>query len=414
VKRAVFRIVAVAAAAVIAAVAVELVAQAYLLVRDRRYIAPRVRLESLTNTFTASVTSRSTGCRYVDTLYPHPYLGFVHHGNPPCGSPEVNNIGLFGPDFPSERPSDRFVVLVTGGSVAAQLMSAGPGRVPYLQAALQRDYLSPTGKPFLLLNGGDGGWHQPEQLILFLLYADALHGVVTLDGYNERYFVGSSVRFEYPPNNFEDLNPLLRTSYSNVVKKWIAGKLLARASASPVLSRSAAAYLVLARVDAYLKAQQSIYNERERTNINTMFLLPKDWDDEHRLIWATGQYRKYITAMDAVAAEHDVLAAHFLQPVPAIAKPLTAEERAVVGPLDYRAKYERLAGDVLSLAAHGTPVFSLLDVFERNTQTLYADVIHLRTAADGTSEGYRLMAERMAQILGRTWRLQPNRAIASQ
>ena len=413
-KRALFRIAAVAVAVAVAAIAVEVVAQAYLLARDRRYISPRERIDSLTNTFTASVTSRSTGCRYVDTLYPHPYLGFVHHGNPPCGSPEVNNIGLFGPDFPSERLRDRFVVLVTGGSVAAQLMTAGPGHVPYLQAALQRDYLSPTGKPFLLLNGGDGGWHQPEQLILFLLYADAVHAVVTLDGYNERYFIGSSVRFEYPPNNFEDINPLLRSSYSNVVKKWIAGKLLARASGNPLLSRSAAAYLVLARVDAYVKAQQSIYVERERTNINTMFLLPKDWDDEHRLSWATGQYRKYITAMDAVAAQHDVLAAHFLQPVPAIAKWLTAEEQAVVGPLDYRAKYERIVNDVLSLAAHGTPVFSLLDVFERNPQTLYADVIHLRTAADGTSEGYRLMAERMAQILGRTWRLQPNRAIASQ
>ena len=412
-KRSLFRIAAVVVAVLVAAIGVEILAQAYLFARDRRYISPRTRLESLTNTFTASLTGGSTGCRYVDTLYPHPYLGFVHHGNPPCGSPDVNNIGLFGPDFPSERPRDRFVVLVTCGSVAAQLMGAGPGHVPYLQTALQRDYASPTGQPFLLLNGGDGGWHQPEQLILFLLYADAVHGVVTLDGYNERYFVGSTERFEYPPNNFEDLNPLLRTSYSNVVKRWVAGKLLARAAANPVLSRSAAAYLAMARIDAYVKDQQSIYYQRERTNINTMFLLPKDWDDEHRVSWATAQYRKYITAMDAVAAQHDVLAAHFLQPVPAIGKALTADEQAVVGSLDYRGRYQRIADDVMSLAARGTPVFSLLDVFDHSPQTLYADVIHLRTAADGSSEGYRLMAERMAQILGRTWRLQPNRTIAS-
>jgi hypothetical protein len=405
-KRVAFRIVAIAVGVAIVAIGLELVANVYLYVRDRRYVPARVRLESLTNTFTASVTSRGVGCRYIDTLYPHPYLGFVHHGNPPCGSPQVNNIGLFGPDYPSERPADRFVVLVTGGSVAAQLMTAGAGHVPYLQSALQRDYTSPTGKPFLLLNGGDGGWHQPEQLILFLLYADAVHAVVTLDGYNERYFVGSSVRFEYPPNNFEDVNPLLRTSYSNIVKKWIAGKLLARAVANPVLSRSEAAYLVLARVDAYVKAQQSIYDQRERTNINTMFLLPKDWDDEHRFAWATGQYRKYIGAMDAVAAQHDVLAAHFLQPVPAIAKPLTTEEQAVVGPLDYRANYQRIVTDVMTLADRGTPVFSLLDVFAQSNQTLYADVIHLRQEPDGTSEGYRLMAERMAAILGETWQLQ--------
>jgi hypothetical protein len=371
-----------------------------------------VRLDALTNTFTASITKPNLGCRYVDALYPHPYLGFVRHGNPPCGSPEVNNIGLFGPDFPSERPANRFVVLVTGGSVSAQLMSAGPNRVPYLQAILERDYVSPTGAPFLFLNGGDGGWHQPQQLILFLLYADAVHGVVTVDGYNERYFVGSTVRFEYPPHNFEEINPLLRSGYSDMVRRWIAGRLYGRAAANPVLSRSQAAYLLLARVDAFVKSRAAVYSER--TNINTMFALPADWDDEHRVSWATAQYRKYVRAMDAVAEQHQVLAAHFIQPVPAIAKPLTDQERAVVGDLSYRAKYERIAADVLALASEGTPVFSLLDVFQSETRTLYADVIHLRQEPDGTSEGYRLIAERMAKQLARTWRLQPKSSIPSQ
>jgi hypothetical protein len=413
IKRAAFKILALLIALAVVAVGVEVLAAVYLYVRDGRYIPARVRLEALSNTFTAGLT-RQGGCRYIDALYPHPYLGFVHHGNPPCGSPDVNNIGLFGPDFPSERRADRFIVLVTGGSVGAQLMSAGPGGTPYLQAILERDYVSPTGRPFLLLNGGDGGWHQPQQLILFLLYADAVNAVVTLDGYNERYFVGSGVRFEYPPNNFNDINPLLRSSYSDVVKRWIAGKLYGRAAASRVLSRSQAAYLVLARIDAYVKQQQLTYTERERTNINTMFALPEGWDDEHRLSWATGQYRKYVRAMDAVAAQHHVLAAHFIQPVPAIGKPLTEEEKAVVGDLGYRAKYQRIANDVLALAKEGTPIFSLLDLFDHNPQTLYADVIHLRQEPDGASEGYRLMAERMAGVLARTWQLQPKHTIASR
>jgi len=404
-KRVGFRIAALLLGVVTIVVGLELVANVYLYARDRRYVPAAARLDTLTNTFTADLTRQNAGCRYVDTLYPHPYLGFVHHGNPPCGQPGINNIGLFGPDYPSERPGDRFVVLVTGGSVAAQLMSSGPNGVPYLQAILERDYVSPSGRPFLLLNGGDGGWHQPQQLILFLLYADAVHAVVTLDGYNERYFFGSSVRFEYPPNNFEEINPLLRTSYSNVVKRWIAGKLYGRARANRVLSHSQAAYLVLAGIDAYVKRQQEAYTEGERTNINSMFALPKEWDDEHRLAWAGGQYRKYVKAMDAVAAQHGVLFAHFIQPVPALQKPLTEDEKAVVGDLGYRARYERIAHDVLSLANEGTPIFSLLDVFEHNTQTLYGDMIHLRQAADGTSEGYSLIAERMAGLIARTWHL---------
>ena len=252
-KRVIFRIAALVLAMIVVAIGVELLANFYLYVKDGRYIPARTRLDALDNTFTAGITSRGTGCRYIDTLYPHPYLAFVHHGNPPCGIPEINNIGLFGPDYPSEKPAERFVVLVTGGSVAAQFMSSGVNRTPYLQATLERDYVSPNGRPFLLLNGGDGAWHQPQQLILFLLYADAVHAVVTLDGFNERYFVGSSVRFEFPANNFMDVNPLVKASYSEVVKRWVVGKLYGRAANSRVLSRSQVAYLVLARLDAYLK-----------------------------------------------------------------------------------------------------------------------------------------------------------------
>ena len=66
-----------------------------------------------------------------------------------------------------------------------------------------------------------------------------------------------------------------------------------------------------------------------------------------------------------------------------------------------------MTADLLGLASSGTPIFSLLDVFEHNTDTLYDDPIHLRRAADGTSPGYALMAQRMADVLARTWHLRP-------
>jgi hypothetical protein len=253
------------------------------------------------------------------------------------------------------------------------------------------------------LNGGDGAWHQPQQVILFLLYADAVHAVVTLDGYNERYMVGAKVRFEYPPNAFMDVNPLVNSAYSYVVKQWILGKLYARAASSRVLSRSQAVYMVLARIDAALK--RDLQSAQPQTNTSSIFALPPDWDEERRVAWADGQYRKYIQAMDAIAAQNDVLIAHFIQPVPAMGKTLTGEEKAVVGDLSYRARYERITTDVLGLAKDGTPIFSLLNLFEHNPHTLYADVIHLRRNPDGSSEGYRLMAERIAETLARTWHL---------
>jgi len=403
-KRAVFKILALFVALAVAAIVVELLANAYLLARDRRYVSARARLAAMHNTFIDDLTRQRTDCRYVDTLFPHPYLAFVHHGNPPCSLP-INNMGLFGPDYPSDRPHNRFVLLLTGGSVAAQFASPGPDGTPYLQSILNRDYVSPNGQPVLLLNGGDGAWHQPQQVILFLLYADAVHAVVTLDGYNERVMVGSRMRFEYPANAFMDVNPLVNAAYSYIVKQWILGRLYGYAVRSRVLSRSEAAYLVLARIDAAIR--QDLQSAQPKTNTSTLFALPPDWDEERRVTWADSQYRKYILAMDAVAAQHDVLVAHFIQPVPAIAKILSEEEQTVVGDLSYRARYQRIADDVLGLARGGTPIFSLLDLFATNPHTVYADVIHLRRGANGESEGYRLMAERIAGTLARAWHLQP-------
>ena len=403
-KRTAFRIAAPLFSLFFVVAVIEAAANVYLYVRDGRYVSARHRLDALGNTFTNSLTRQSSDCRYADTLFPHPYLGFVHHANPPCNL-SVNNVGLFGPDFPSEKPGDRFVILVTGGSVASQFASPGPEHLPYLESILNRDYVSPNGQPFLLLNGADGSWHQPQQAILFLLYADAVHAVVTLDGYNERYMVGAGVRFEFPSNNFMDANPLVNSAYSYVVKQWILGRLFGYAAANRWLSRSQAAYIVLARIDASLR--QQLQSAQPKTTINTLFQLPSDWDEERRIAWADRQYRKYIRAMDAIAAQNGTLAAHFLQPVPAIGKTLTEEEKAVVGDLSYRARYQRIISDVLSLADDGTPIFSLLDLFEHNGDTLYADVIHLRQMPDGASEGYRLMAQRMATVLAKAWRLRP-------
>ncbi len=213
------------------------------------------------------------------------------------------------------------------------------------------------------------------------------------------------MRFEFPANNFMDDEPARERAYSYVVKQWILGRLYGYAAANRFLSRSEAAYIVLARIDASLR--QQLQSAQPKTTINTIFQLPADWDEERRIAWADRQYRKYIRAMDAVAAQNGALVAHFLQPVPAIGKPLTDEEKAVVGDLSYRARYQRIMRDVLSLADEGTPIFSLLDLFEHNPHTLYADVIHLRQSPDGASEGYQLMAERMATVLARTWQLRP-------
>src|SRR5215471_4061040 len=99
---------------------IELTAVAWLYLEDGRYTPASELFERAQNTYVRDLTKGST-CRYIDTLFPHPYLAFVHNGNPPCGLPNVNNIGLLNTDFPTIKRDDVYTVLVVGGSVASQV-----------------------------------------------------------------------------------------------------------------------------------------------------------------------------------------------------------------------------------------------------------------------------------------------------
>lgn len=384
-------------------IGLEIVSAAYIVLREKKYVPPKELFERTGNTFIRDLTEARKSCRYVDTLFPHPYVAFVHHGNPPCGIAGINNIGLFGDDFPLEKRTDRFVILLTGGSVAAQLGQLTKGHPKYLEIALNERFASPNGKPFLVLNGGDGAWKQPQQLILFAMYADVVDAVVTLDGVNEMRLLESPVRFEYPASNFMTVNPMVNRDYADVVANWVAGKLVGAMNDNAVFSHSHTAYVIARRLERW--ATRPPGEGTRVTSLETIFAMPAEWQPGRRFEANIGQYQKYIRAMDAIARDQRVLTAHFVQPVPAIGKTLTTEEQATVGDLQYRDVYLRMTRRLLDLNRSGTNVHDLLDVFEKEAGTLYEDAVHLRREADGESRGNRLMAERMAETLALDWRL---------
>jgi hypothetical protein len=392
----------------LAAVVFELLAMAVLTLKQGRFVRARELLRRVEGTFIGDVTRTGADCQYIDSLYPHPYLAFVHHANSPCGLPYVNNIGLFGSDYPSQKQPDRFIVLLTGGSVAAQFGQLHPDGPRFLEEILNASYVSPSGKPFLVLNGADGAWKQPQQAILFLLYSDVVDAVVTLDGYNEREFASgvATFRFEYPANSFAIVNPLADNRYDVVAGRWLLGRLVGYMSRSRVWSRSHGAVMIVRVLRSSLERLAASTGDR-KTTLQSIFAVPPGWDREKRAEWAMGQYKKYIHAMDAVAADRKVLAAHFIQPVPAIGKRLTPEEQAVVGDLSYGPSYARMAEGLLSLRRDGVKIFSLLHMFQNVDETLYADHAHMKRDANSDSRGYRLMAQEIARILAAEWGLKP-------
>jgi len=380
----------------------------YYRVRNHSFVSVARMLAEEQNSFIREAKD-SRNCTYLDTLFPHPYLAFVHHGNPPCGI-VANNVGLFGRDFPAERDPDRFTILLTGGSVAAQLSGAGRTLAPNdLERLLNERYEGPGGARFQVLNGGDGAWKEPQQTILFLLHAQAVDAVVTLDGYNDHGFLlnAEGTRFEAPATNFLAVNPLLEAGPRKLLGVWLYGAIYRHSQTHWLTSHSYAAYGI-ART---LRGAIRWWAEREspgtlRTTPSSIFSLPNEWDRAKRYQWNLEEYRKYMRIIDAVAARLGVRAAHFIQPVPAIGKVLAPEEARVVGDLSYTDSYARMTAALLALNGEGIPVFSLLDVFSGVREPIYADHIHcINDPKTGESRGYRMMAERMADTLEAQWQL---------
>ena len=409
-KQRIFGWVSILIGIVLAVAVVEVTAIVWLYIEDGRYTPTAELYERTQNTYVRDAT-KGSACRYVDTLYPHPYVAFVHHANPPCGIPFVNNVGLFGDDFTVLKRPDRYVVLLTGGSVASQLgQNAAPPAPRYLEEELNRNYVSPNGKPFLVLNGGDGAWKQPQAFILFSLYATSVDAVVTLDGFNEHYFFwpGAEERFERPLSNFIDVNPFVADeNFGDAAIGWVMGRLAGTLALNPVLGQSHAAYMVIRGIEAAAKGKDS-FKSNKKTTLNGIFKMPEDIrrDPDRAFAVQLGLYQKYARGIEAVARDNGVKTSYFLQPSPAWNKALTEEEKRVVGDLSYRDLYRRIVEGMLTLRERGLAIYDLGDVFAGETGTIYADHIHFLRDAQGESRGNRLIAARMGQLLAETWGLQ--------
>ena len=396
---------------VLALAMIEVTAIVWLYLEDGRYTPAAELYERTQNTYVRDLT-RGSACRYIDTLFPHPYLAFVHHNNPPCGLEYVNKIGLFGEDFPTVKRADRYTIMLTGGSVASQMaQNWGPPAPHYLEEELNKKYVSPTGKPFLVLNGGDGAWKEPQAFILFSLYATSIDAVVTLDGFNEYYsfWPGTEERLERPDSNFLEVNPFVADeNFGDAAIGWVIGRVAGALSQNAVLGRSHAAYMIIRGIEAVAKSKD-VFKSTKKTTLKGLFEMPEEIRKDHDLAFAVqlSLYQKYERGIEALARDNGVKTAYFLQPVPAYGKTLTEDEKKVAGDLKYGELYRRIVAGMLTLKDKGLPIYDLGDVVKGHDETLYADHIHFyRKYPTGESDGYRIMAARMAELMAETWGLQ--------
>jgi len=340
---------------------------------------------------------------YTSTLFPHPYLGFVHNER----LRGVNNIGLIGRDVPLRRDPDRFTILLIGGSVAAQLGTAGEDGLGYLESMLEAAY-DFGGRRVTVLTGAAGGWKQPQPAIMLMLYGEVADAVISLEGFNEHYALGEGTpRIEFPASNFDLMNPLASHGFDGLI-----------AAARSADSRRSARRVGLRTWYFWTRLQRRWIREglpapsTDRTTTASLFALPADWSAAQRASFNLDQYAKYLRLTQAMADRLGIPSAFFIQPVPALHKTLTDEERGRVGDLGYADRYRTLERSLLELRKEGLEVISLLRVFEHVEEDLYSDAIHCHWSipARGTwspSKGYRLMSESITLALGEAWGLAP-------
>jgi hypothetical protein len=286
-----------------------------------------------------------------------------------------------------------------------------PPAPKYLEEELNKRYVSPNGKPFLVLNGGDGAWKEPQQFILFSMYASSVDAVVTLDGYNEYYFYwpGVTERLERPLSNFIDVNPFVADeNFGDAAIGWVIGRVAGVLSQNAILGRSHAAYMIIRGIEAVAKSKD-VFKSTKKTTLPGLFSMPDDIRKDHDLEFAVqiGLYQKYERGIEALAKDNGVKSAYFLQPAPAYGKALTDEEKKNAGDLGYGELYRRIVTGMMTLKEKGLPIYDLGDILKDEKGTLYADHIHfIRDPKTGESQGYRIMAARMAEKIAETWGLQ--------
>ena len=412
-KKRIFGLISILVGIVLSLAVLEVVAIAWMQIEDGHYTPASELFDRTQNTYVRDMT-KGTDCRYVDTLFPHPYLAFVHHGNPPCGKPNVNNIGLLGEDFPTVKRTDRYTVLLTGGSVASQLGQIAPPPAPrYLEEELNAHYVSPTGQA---VPGAErrrrcmeaaAGLH-PVRALLELGrrrgHARWLQrALYVLEGHQG----AAGAAAQQLPR---------RQSLRRRREFWRRRDRLGgrpgrrRPGVNPILGHSHAAYMIVRGIEAFAKSKD-VFSSTKRTTLASLFALPPEIVANYDEAFAVqlGLYQKYVRSIEAIARDEDVKTAYFLQPAPAIGKTLTEEEVRNAGDLGYRDLYRKIVAGMMTLRDRGLAIFDLADVFKDEKGSIYEDHVHFRRDASGESRGYRLVAKAMAEKMAETWGLQPKK-----
>ncbi len=315
-------------------------------------------------------------CPFSDSIKLDPSLAYVWDRSSLCNAQmRVNNVNLEGDDFPLVKNPNDYVVLLMGGSVAHRLGNKHPTELYNYLVKRHK------GKNVRLLVGAHGGWSYPQQFHLFARFAPMIDAVISLDGFNETLQI------------IDIQNPFGSSSWPFMVKDrkqkslkfMLSGKAYRTLEEYKEKNSCGFSYLChfLVEKGQSLLLKKYIFDEE---GLHVAFRHSTAYDhveaqEAQRLNLL--QYMSYLRMTDYIARGYKIDVYHFLQPVPALQKSLTVEEKSFANisrefTMDtYREKYLQIEKAFLALKKEKMKVYSLVPIFSQVKEPIYIDHIHM-------------------------------------
>lgn len=333
------------------------------------------------------------GCSWGEGIGPHPYLAVYYPArHDECSEPARNNYGLRGRDIPLQHDPRFFTVLVIGASVAEQIAVFDKIQQHNdLENYLNSRWISPTGRPFRVLNGAVAGAHQPITAIQALLFLPIADQIISLEGYNEHFRLAGDELIEQPTQAWLDM----AVSLEHPLAAYFLYEIMhtVRGIKKSFWRNSYTLYALTSEPVAYLQA--GIMESEE----HVLPFPPPDetLDAADRSHYYLRRYLYYAEQVQALAAHQKKPFTLFIQPSPHFYKQLTPEEVLSVGNISGQEAYAPVIAALKSLNSRGIHVESLEKIFADVKETLYVDHIHTN------NEGLRIMSREIAERLAKKY-----------
>jgi hypothetical protein len=355
----------------------------------------------------------------------HPYVGFVLDGGP-GGSRflsgrevPINDLGFIGELPAQDGPGDRWIVVLTGGSVAKDLFLKSAERLA--------DELSTKagfeGKRIEVISMATGGMKQPQQLMALSYYLSLGYPadvVVNLDGFNEIVLPFSEnlplqVHPSFPRNwslyasKAVDLEAAVLVGRQAEIRRRMEHR-RARLSRSPL--RHSRFSLALwhgwnTRRENELKLLDAELRERlaRRTAVGAQETGPpySAATETDVFVDSVDLWKRASLLMWGICKAAKIEYLHLLQPNQYVAgsKPMTnREQRLAIGEPDYLYRrcaeqaYPQLITAGHELVGQGLPFVDLTGLFSDETGVIYRD-----ECCHYNQRGNDLLAARLAELI---------------